>query len=66
MLASDGDAYGEYQELVNAGLYDRAHRILVGKLLPEVILRDDLDLIRKMCKGVEGKAEGWEYGGKVS
>lgn len=66
VLASAGDAYGEYQELLKAGLADRAHRVLVGNLLPEVILRDDLVLAAKLCGEVEGKAERWEYGAKVS
>ena len=65
-LASDDDAFGEYFELAKAGLYDRAHRILVDKLLPEAILRDDLELIKRLCETIGGKVQGWEYGGQVS
>lgn len=66
LLASAGDAYGEFHECLKAGLGDRAHRVLVSKLLPEVILRDDLVLVKRLCAEVEGRAEGWEYGAKVS
>lgn len=65
-LASDGNVYAEYFELVSANLFDRAHRILLSKLLLEVILRDDMVLLRKLCSAVADKASGWEDGGKVS
>lgn len=52
--------------MLEAGLGEKAHKILVGKLLPEVILRDDLILVKRLCEDVEGKAERWEYGAKVS
>jgi hypothetical protein len=65
-LASSDDKYGEYNELVKAGLYDRAHKILIQYLAGEAVLREDLGLLRRLCGMVEGKANGWEYGGKVS
>jgi nuclear pore complex protein Nup98-Nup96 len=65
MLASDGDAYGEYHALIGAGLWRRAHRILVAKLAPEAVLRGDMPLLRKLCEPLVSKPDGWEYGGKV-
>ncbi|WVW83374.1 hypothetical protein I302_105393 [Kwoniella bestiolae CBS 10118] len=65
-LCASGDAWGEYHALLKAKLWDRAHRVLVGKLAPEAVLRDDKPLLRRLCEGLEGKgAEGWEYGGKL-
>lgn len=65
-LASAGDDFGEYHALLRAGLHDRAHRILVGKLASEAILRGDLALLRRLCEPLESvKPDGWEYGGKV-
>jgi len=52
---------------VLAGLHDRAHRILVDKLAPEAVIRDDLVLLRRLCEPLEGKnPDNWEFGGKVS
>lgn len=65
-LAEKGDAYAEYHELIAAELYDRAHDILIRQLIPEAVLRDDLGLIERLCRSLEGKAKGWQYGGKVS
>ncbi|WVQ78080.1 hypothetical protein IAT38_000161 [Cryptococcus sp. DSM 104549] len=65
-LASTGDAWGEYHALLDAKLYDRAHKVLVDRLAPEAVVRDDKDLLRRLCKGLEGKgASGWEFGGKL-
>ncbi|WWC61363.1 uncharacterized protein I303_103944 [Kwoniella dejecticola CBS 10117] len=65
-LSSSGDAWGEYHALLKAKLWDKAHRILVSKLAPEAVLRDDKALLRRLCQGLEGKgADGWEFGGKL-
>ncbi|BEI93211.1 uncharacterized protein CcaverHIS019_0508390 [Cutaneotrichosporon cavernicola] len=65
-LAAEGNAYGEYKDLIPAGLADRAQRTLVTKLAPEAVLRDDPALLRRLCKELEPlQAEGWEYGGKL-
>jgi nuclear pore complex protein Nup98-Nup96 len=66
LLASQGDAFEEYHSLLKAELWIRAHRILVDKLAPEAILRDDLVLLRRLCNPLVGKPDGWEYGGQVS
>lgn len=66
-LCSTGDAWGEYHALLQAKIYDRAHKILVEKLAPEAVLRDDKALLRRLCLKLEDKGvSGWEYGGKVS
>lgn len=66
-LCSIDDAWGEYHALLQAKLYDRAHKILVEKLAPEAVLRDDKVLLRRLCSKLESKGvSGWEYGGKVS
>ena len=61
-----GDVFAEYHELVDAKLYDAAHKILVKQLAPEAVLRDDLRLLGKLCAMIGGRARDWEYGGKVS
>ncbi|KAK8869988.1 hypothetical protein IAR55_000558 [Kwoniella newhampshirensis] len=65
-LASSGNAWGEYQALLKAKLYDRAHRVLVQKLAPEAVIRDDISLLRRLCQGLEGKGVArWEFEGKL-
>ncbi|WVQ98527.1 hypothetical protein IAU59_005653 [Kwoniella sp. CBS 9459] len=65
-LSSAGDAWGEYHALLQAESWDRAHRVLVDKLAPEAIIRDDKALLRRLCSGLEGRgAAGWEFGGKL-
>lgn len=65
-LASEGDAYGEYHELIRAGAYHRAHRVLIDKLAPEAVIRKDVGLLRRLCGLLDEKhPDGWEYGGKV-
>ncbi|WRT66918.1 uncharacterized protein IL334_003883 [Kwoniella shivajii] len=65
-LSSSGDAWGEYHALLKAELWNRAHKVLIAKLAPEAVLRDDKVLLRKLCENLDGKgAEGWEYGGKL-
>ncbi|KIR74014.1 nuclear pore complex protein Nup98-Nup96 [Cryptococcus deuterogattii CA1014] len=65
-LCSIDDAWGEYHAHLQAKLYDRAHKILVEKLAPEAVLRDDKVLLRRLCSKLEGKGvSGWDYGGKL-
>lgn len=65
-LSLAGDAFGEYHALIHAESYNAAQRILISKLAPEAILREDMELLRTLCEALEGKgADGWEYGGKV-
>ena len=65
-LASENDAFGEFQELIRAGLVDRAHRVLVDKLAVEAAIRHDLSLLKRLCGMFKGREpEGWDYGGKV-
>ncbi|WOO81507.1 Nucleoporin [Vanrija pseudolonga] len=63
-LAAEGDVYKEYYALIPANLPDRAQRLLVGKLAPEAALRDDRNLLRRLCEALEPlKPTGWEYNG---
>lgn len=65
-LASAGDAYGEYFDLIPAGLADRAQRTLTRVLAPEAVIRDDQTLLRRLCEALEPlQPNGWEYGGKL-
>ncbi|KAK4689973.1 nuclear pore complex protein Nup98-Nup96, partial [Tremellales sp. Uapishka_1] len=65
-LASSGDAFREYHELLRAGLFEKAHKILIEKLAPEAVIRNDLVLLRRLCEPLEGRdPQGWEFGGKL-
>lgn len=64
-LSSSGVVYQEYHAVVDAKLWSRAHRILIDKLAPEAILRDDLVLLRKLCEPIQDKPEEWQYGGRL-
>jgi nuclear pore complex protein Nup98-Nup96 len=64
-LASSGDAWGEYHALLKAELWNRAHRVLIDKLAPEAVLRGDMALLGRLCEGLVGKVDGWEYGGQL-
>ncbi|WWC85271.1 uncharacterized protein L201_000133 [Kwoniella dendrophila CBS 6074] len=65
-LSSSGDAWGEYHALIKAKLFDKAHKILIEKLAPEAILRDDKVLLKRLCFELQGKGvDNWEYGGKL-
>ncbi|KAL7422183.1 hypothetical protein Q5752_002829 [Cryptotrichosporon argae] len=64
-LSSHGDAYKEFFQLIKAGLYDKAHRVLLDKLAPEAVLRDDRALLRRLCEQLECKPDRWEFGGKL-
>lgn len=64
-LSAQGAAFDEYHALVDAKLYERAHRILLDKLAPEAIMRKDLALLAKLCRPVDGRPDGWQYGGKL-
>ncbi|TXT13738.1 hypothetical protein VHUM_01105 [Vanrija humicola] len=63
-LAAEGDAYKEYYALIPADLADRAQRLLVSKLAPEAVLRDDHSLLRRLCEALEPlHPSAWEYNG---
>ncbi|ODN73518.1 hypothetical protein L202_08018 [Cryptococcus amylolentus CBS 6039] len=65
-FTSSGDAWKEYHALLEARLFDRAHRVLLERLAPEAIIRDDRALLKKLCLKLEGKGvAGWEFGGKL-
>jgi nuclear pore complex protein Nup98-Nup96 len=46
---------------------DRAHRIVLQRLAPEVILREDIGLLRKLLADLEdARIVDWHKGGQVS
>lgn len=46
---------------------DRAHRIVLQSLAPEVILREDIGLLRKLLADLENaRIVDWHKGGQVS
>lgn len=62
-LASQGNAYSEFRDLIPAGLGERAQRTLITKLAPEAVLRDDPALLRRLCDELAPlQPSGWEYG----
>ncbi len=62
-----GRLYDEYQHLLDAGLYDRAHAIAVSSLGPEAVLRKDYDLVHRLFGVfVDKDVEAWNRGGRVS
>jgi nuclear pore complex protein Nup98-Nup96 len=65
-LASAGDAYRQYYTLIDAGLPNQAHRVLLDKLAIEASARGDLALLKRLCEALNGnQPEGWEYGGRL-
>ncbi|ORX39687.1 nuclear protein 96-domain-containing protein [Kockovaella imperatae] len=65
-LASEDEPYGEFTASTEAEDYDRAHRVLLTKLAPELILCSDHFLLRRLCTQLaEQEVAGWEYGGKL-
>jgi hypothetical protein len=62
----DGNIYEEYQHLLRAGLFDRAHGVVLTDLAPEAIIRRDNDLLRRLVEPLADKeVETWNHGGKV-
>ena len=65
-FASLDDPWREYHSLISAGLTDRAQRVLIARLAPEIVLRDDLNLLRKLCALLEQRPPtGWDQGAKL-
>ncbi|WVO12713.1 hypothetical protein L204_100321 [Cryptococcus depauperatus] len=55
LLCFSDDAWEEYHVLIKAKLYDRAYSVLVDKLAPEAIIRNDRHLLERMCSKVKEK-----------
>ena len=66
LARSKSDHYSEYKHLVAAGNLAEAHRVALSYLTPEIIIRNDLNLIRKLLEPLKssGLAE-WPLGGQV-
>ena len=63
--AFDADPWTAYPELILAGRFDDAHRILLDKLAVEAIIQDDRALLLRLCSMLKDKPSNWEYGGGV-
>ncbi len=66
-LARDqGRVYDEYHHSLAAEMYDRAHDLAINDLLPEVIIRSDNALVRKLISPfIDKPVETWNAGGRV-
>jgi hypothetical protein len=60
------DPYLQYQLHLAADDQNPAHQIVVTELAPEAIMRNDLDLLRRLLdRFQDSRVEGWNEGGKV-
>ena len=65
-LVANNDMFASYKSLIVAEKYDPAHRVLVDKLVPEVVIRGDNAVLKTLCEMLPGdEVKDWEYGGKV-
>ena len=65
-LASEDERYAEFQALIKAEQYDRAHRVLLKYLAPELVLRSENALLRRLCSQLASReVTEWDYGGKL-
>lgn len=61
------DLYLAFQLHLEAGEHSVAHEIVVRELAPEAILRQDVELLRRLLQDFDVRAvENWESGGQVS
>jgi hypothetical protein len=69
-LSAEGHKWGEYHALLEASEVEdvkKAHRIFVEVLAPEIVLRDDRELLARLGAMFAGREpDGWDYGGKVN
>ncbi|TFK49034.1 hypothetical protein OE88DRAFT_1633808 [Heliocybe sulcata] len=62
---SVGKAWDAYELYRGALLYERAHDVAVRYLAPEACIRGDLDLLKGLFQGMEGKVGWWSLRGKI-
>jgi hypothetical protein len=63
----NGQVYQEYLASLEAGLFDRAHSVVLDRLASEAILREDMGVLRKLMESLEDQSvSDWENGGGVS
>ncbi|KAF7294383.1 SNF2 family helicase [Mycena kentingensis (nom. inval.)] len=61
-----GKVYDAFELYCAAGMRDDAHTLAVNKLSPDVIIRNDLDLLSTMFSRFQGRpVNGWHARGKV-
>ncbi|CED83918.1 Nuclear pore complex, Nup98 component (sc Nup145/Nup100/Nup116) [Phaffia rhodozyma] len=62
----EGDPYKAYFLLIESKLYDRACAVAVHDLVPEVLLREDFALVKKLLAPLkEVKVTDWQITGQV-
>ncbi|KZT25680.1 hypothetical protein NEOLEDRAFT_1156120 [Neolentinus lepideus HHB14362 ss-1] len=62
---SIGKVWDAYELYRGALLYERAHDVAVQYLAPEACVRGDLDLVKGLFQGMEGKVGWWTLHGKI-
>ena len=62
---SQGAVYDEFVVCKTGGLLERAHRLVITQLAPEVILRDDMALLKRLLNGLD-PVSVFAKGGQVS
>lgn len=59
--------YREYLASLEAGLFNRAHAIVLDRLASEAILREDVAVLQRLLDKLQDEAvDDWERGGGVS
>lgn len=61
-----GEIYEGYEMALKAGLHSLAHDLAVNELAPEVVLRNDMRLLRHIFARINWRVvDGWNSRGKV-
>lgn len=59
--------YREYVVSLEAGLFGRAHDVVINRLASEAILREDVAVLQRLLEKLQGEGVAeWEKGGGVS
>ena len=61
----NGDVYEGFTLYIEGGLWNAAHDLAVLDLAPDAILRNDLDLLKRIFEKFDKQPEGWHNRGKV-
>lgn len=65
-LVSQGKVYDAFQAFIAANQQQLAYELVVDKLVPDAILREDLELLRNLFSQFDPEAvDGWAMKGKV-
>lgn len=64
---TNGEVYEEFLVSLEAGLFNRAHGIVVDRLASEAILREDVAVLERLLEKLPDEAvDEWDEGGGVS